>query len=40
MSNIEKIIDKMKVQDYLDLPYSVIIKKITDESGTYYHAAV
>lgn len=30
----------MKVQDYLDLPYSVIIKKITDESGTYYHAAV
>jgi len=30
----------MKIQDYLDLPYSIIIKKITDESGTYYHAAV
>ena len=30
----------MKTQDYLDLPYSIIIKKITDESGTYYHAAV
>ena len=30
----------MKVQDYLNLPYSIIIKKITDESGTYYHAAV
>jgi len=30
----------MKVKDYLSLPYSIIIKKITDESGSYYHASV
>jgi predicted RNase H-like HicB family nuclease len=30
----------MKVQEYMDLPYNIIIKKITDESGTYYYATV
>lgn len=30
----------MKAKDYLSLPYSIIIKKITDESGNYYHASV
>jgi len=30
----------MKLQEYMDLPYNIIIKKITDESGTYYYATV
>ena len=30
----------MKPEDYLNLPYSIITKKITDESGSYYHASV
>jgi predicted RNase H-like HicB family nuclease len=30
----------MKVQEYMDLPYNIIIKKITDESGNYYYATV
>ena len=30
----------MDVQDYIKLPYNYIIKPITDESGTYFHASV
>lgn len=30
----------VQVQEYMNLPYSYIIKKISDESGTYYHATV
>ena len=30
----------MTVRDYMELPYNIIIKKITDESGTYYHSSV
>jgi len=30
----------MKAKDYLDLPYNFIIKRITDESGTYFYATV
>jgi predicted RNase H-like HicB family nuclease len=30
----------MKVKDYLELPYHIIIQHITDESGTYYFATV
>jgi predicted RNase H-like HicB family nuclease len=30
----------MKAQEYLDLPYNFIVKKITDESGMYYYATV
>lgn len=30
----------MNVQDYMNLPYDFVIKQITDESGTYFHAIV
>jgi predicted HicB family RNase H-like nuclease len=30
----------MNVQDYIKMPYNYIIKPITDESGTYFHAWV
>lgn len=30
----------MKAKEYLDLPYNIIIKKINDESGTYFYATV
>ena len=30
----------MQAKKYLDLPYHIIIQRITDESGTYYHATV
>lgn len=30
----------MTVNDYLNLPYNIIVKKINDESGTYYHSLV
>lgn len=30
----------MTVEEYMNLPYSYIIRKISDESGTYYHATV
>lgn len=30
----------MNVTDYLDLPYDFVIRQITDESGTYFHATV
>lgn len=30
----------MKTIDYLNLPYSIITKKMTDESGSYYYASV
>lgn len=30
----------MSVQDYLKLPYNIIIQKINDESGGYYYARV
>jgi predicted HicB family RNase H-like nuclease len=30
----------MNVQDYMNLPYSYIVKPINDESGAYFHATV
>jgi predicted RNase H-like HicB family nuclease len=30
----------MNVQEYTKLPYNYIVKPITDESGTYFHASV
>ena len=30
----------MTVKEYLDLPYNVVIRYITDESGSYYFASV
>lgn len=30
----------MNVTDYLNLPYDFVIRQITDESGTYFHATV
>jgi len=30
----------MSIQEYLNLPYNVIVKKICDESGMYYVATV
>jgi predicted RNase H-like HicB family nuclease len=30
----------MKAKDYLDKPYNIIIRHITDESGSYYFATV
>ena len=30
----------MQIKDYLNLPYSIITKKIHDESGVYYSAQV
>jgi len=30
----------MNVQDYLELPYNIIIRHVTDESGSYYFAKV
>ena len=30
----------MNVQDYLKLPYNIIIRHVTDESGSYYFATV
>ena len=30
----------MSVQDYLCLPYNIIIRHVTDESGSYYFAKV
>ena len=44
MGNIEKIICKMKknmkTKEYLKLPYNIVIRHITDESGSYYFASV
>ena len=30
----------MNVKDYMELPYSIVIRRIKDESGIYYFAAV
>ena len=30
----------MNIQDYLELPYNIIIRHVTDESGSYYFAKV
>ena len=30
----------MDIKDYLNLPYSIVIKKLSDESGEYYYASV
>jgi len=30
----------MTVQDYLKLPYNIVIRHVTDESGSYYFAKV
>ena len=30
----------MNIKDYLNLPYSIVIKKLSDESGEYYYASV
>lgn len=30
----------MNLLDYMNLPYDFVIKQITDESGTYFYAAV
>ena len=30
----------MKIQDYLNLPYNIILRHVTDESGEYYFAKV
>ncbi|MDR0851714.1 MAG: type II toxin-antitoxin system HicB family antitoxin [Clostridiales Family XIII bacterium] len=30
----------MNVSDYMNLPYNIITKRISDESGTYYFATV
>ncbi len=30
----------MSLQEYMDLPYNIIVRKITDESGNYYVADV
>lgn len=30
----------MNIQEYMKLPYNVVIKQISDESGTYFHATV
>jgi len=30
----------MDIKDYLDLPYNIIVRHVTDESGTYYFAKV
>ena len=40
MASVEKLINKMKVNEYLDLPYHIIIQHIKDESGSYYFATV
>jgi len=30
----------MKVTDYMRLPYNCVIKRVDDESGSYFHATV
>ncbi|MCL2337566.1 MAG: type II toxin-antitoxin system HicB family antitoxin [Firmicutes bacterium] len=30
----------MEIKEYMQLPYNYVIKLISDESGTYYHASV
>ncbi|MDR2571985.1 MAG: type II toxin-antitoxin system HicB family antitoxin [Oscillospiraceae bacterium] len=30
----------MNIQDYLNLPYNIIVRHVVDESGTYYFARV
>jgi len=30
----------MNIQEYLNLPYNIIVRHVTDESGTYYFAKV
>jgi len=30
----------MNIKEYLDLPYNIIVRHITDDSGTYYFAKV
>ena len=30
----------MEAQDYMKLPYNCVIKRVEDESGSYFHAAV
>ena len=30
----------MQIKEYLELPYNIIIRHITDESGSYYFATV
>lgn len=30
----------MNIQEYMKLPYNIVIKQISDESGTYFHATV
>ena len=31
---------KMEVQDYMNLPYNYVIRRVEDESGSYFHATV
>lgn len=33
-------VEAMTVQEYLELPYNIIIRHVKDESGEYYFAAV
>ena len=30
----------MNVQDYMNLPYNYVVRRVQDESGAYYHASV
>jgi len=30
----------MNIQDYMNLPYNIIVRHVTDESGVYYFAKV
>lgn len=30
----------MNIQDYLNLPYNIVVRHVVDESGTYYFARV
>ncbi len=30
----------MKTKDYMKLPYTIMVKKISDESGTYWYSSV
>ena len=40
MASLEKVIQNMKIKDYLQLPYHIVIRHINDESGSYYFATV
>jgi predicted RNase H-like HicB family nuclease len=40
MPSVEKIIEKMTVQDYMALPYNIVFRYVKDDSGEYYFATV